>query len=87
MVLIVELTVKKLVSFLVRFVLEDDKNVRDSRQSELYLQTIYTYKMNESFDSAKHFFQNVCHTLLQKILPNGDYNPLQIKSKISKMKL
>jgi hypothetical protein len=87
MVLVIELTVKKLVNFLVRYILEDDKSGRDSRQSELFLQTIYTYKMNDSFDSSKHFFQNVCHTLLQKILPYGDTNPLQIKSKICKMKL
>jgi hypothetical protein len=87
MILVIEMTVKKLVAFIVRFVLEDDKNVRDSRQSELFLQTIYTYKMNETFDSSKHFFQNVCHTLLQKVLPYGDSNPLQIKSKVCKMKL
>lgn len=78
---------KKLTGFLLRYVIEDDKAVRDNRASELYLQNIFTAKMEGKFDSAKHFFQNVCHTLLQKILPNGDVNPLHIKSSIGGMKL
>ncbi len=60
----------------------------DSRYSEVCLQMIFNYKMNDKFDSSKHFYQNVCHTLLSMILPVAiDKNPLHFKSKIGGMKL
>jgi hypothetical protein len=55
----------------------------DSRYSEVCLQMIFNYKMNDKFDSSKHFYQNVCHTLLSMILPVAiDKNPLHFKSKL-----
>ena len=44
--------------------------------------------MEDTFDSPKHFYQNVCHTLVKGILSNENgKNPLLLKSKIGITKL
>jgi hypothetical protein len=79
---------RKLHSFILRYFLDEEKPMRDNRQAEIYLQNIFTIKMEDSFDSPKHFYQNVCHTLLKGILSdeNGK-NPLMLKTKVRVTKL
>ncbi len=56
MAIITDTIIKKLTMFISRYVIEDDKGLRDNRLAELHLQNIFTMKMGENFDSSKHFF-------------------------------
>ena len=58
----------------------DDEKSGLARQNDVFIQSIANIKMGSAFDSIKHFYQNVCYTLITKTLSGGQ-NPLIVLNK------
>jgi len=75
---IFEVIAQRLSQFFLRNIIEDDKNVRDARLGDVYMQALFQYKMEPHFDNTKQFIQNVCYTLCTELLSGRDKNPLMM---------